>query len=402
MAKQKKSVLIISQHFPPEKSGNASRIHDMAYHLTISGVRIKVISPFPSFPPGAFPRKWAFFSESAINGIDVINIWTWQPQSKNPGFISRMGYYLIFPLNVSLWLVFNQREFDVIITSAPPLFTHIPGLMFKKIFHKPWILDIRDLWIDASVSLGFIKSGSFFEKISRSFERKCLVDSDRIGVTTLELGKRLPLQDAIKDKIVHIPNGVDIANFAYQGHEKKSQIIYAGNIGHAQDLENVILAFRQIVKKYPVKLVIAGDGDILPALKELVQSEKMVDWVSFPGILPREEIPRLISESLIGLAPLKKMDALEYAAPTKVYEYMACEIPFLGCGKGEIENIARDSGAGVIAENNPDAIAVAIMNLLANPEQMKEMGTKGRRYVTESYSRKSIALRLQNVIEEIT
>ena len=402
MSEKNRSILIISQHFPPEKSGNASRIHDMAFHLTQSGVSVNVMSPFPSYPHGYFPRVWHYLSNSTKDGIEFANIWTWQPVSNNPNFISRMAYYLIFPINVTMWLILNQKKFDIIITSSPPLFTHIPGIFFKVIYRKIWVMDIRDLWIDASISLGFLKKRSIFERMSRFFEKKCLLSSDMICVTTTELGKRLPVQDIIKKKITLIPNGVDISVFVPTYSAKKNQVIYAGNIGYAQDLESVILAIKQIVKKYPIKLIIAGDGEILPKLKKLVITEGLENWVHFPGVLPRESIPQLISESLIGLAPLKKLAALEYAAPTKVYEYMACEIPFLGCGDGEIMNIAKDSGAGIIADNSTDSIAAAILHLLENPTLRADMGKKGRIYVKESYDRNMIALKLRKILTEIS
>ena len=80
----------------------------------------------------------------------------------------------------------------------------------------------------------------------------------------------------------------------------------------------------------------------------------------------------------MGVAPLKRLETLEYAAPTKAYEYMACGIPFIGCGNGEIANLANDSGAGVIADNTPEAIAAAISSLLDDPDRMEEMGRRGR------------------------
>ena len=105
---EKHSILIISQHFPPERSGNASRIYDMACNLTTQGVNVHVISPFPTFPTGTFPRTWKKSSDSRIHGIDVTNLWAWQPISKDPGFVSRMCYYLLFPqhLNLSLDLLY--------------------------------------------------------------------------------------------------------------------------------------------------------------------------------------------------------------------------------------------------------------------------------------------------------
>lgn len=394
-------ILVISQHYPPEKSGNASRIHDMSTHLSQLGCNVQILAPHPTFPVGCFSRKWKVSSKSAIEGITLTNLWSWQPSKNDPSFFfSRLGYYLIFPVHVTVWLFFNYRTFDIIITSSPPLFTHIPGMIAKLVFKKKWVMDVRDLWIDASIGLGFVKKGSLSEKISRKFEYECLCRTDIISVTTKELGNRLSHDPCIQQKIHVIPNGVDTTNFTMVGNiPKKKQIIYAGNVGYAQDLETVILAMKEITKKHPLQFIIAGDGDILSDLRTLVHKENLDRVVIFTGPLPRNQIPTMIKESLIGIAPLKDIPSLEYAAPTKVYEYMAGEIPFLGCGHGEIETIARESNAGIIAENTPDSIAEAIIMLLDDPERMYEMGMCGRVYVEKNYSRKDIAGLLKGYIE---
>ena len=148
-------VLIISQHFPPEKSGNASRIFDMSSHLQKLGLDITVLAPHPCFPSGSFKRKWSISESREMNGIKVINLLAWQPNCQNPGFMGRIAYYLTFPLHTILWIFFNSRKFDVIITSAPPIFTGFGGIPAKLLFRKKWVMDVRDLWINASISLGF-------------------------------------------------------------------------------------------------------------------------------------------------------------------------------------------------------------------------------------------------------
>lgn len=399
---EKPSILIISQHFPPERSGNASRIYDMAYNLTTQGVNVHIISPFPTFPTGSFPRTWKKSSDSTIRGIDVTNIWTWQPVSKDPGFISRICYYLLFPIHASFWVMIHGKKYDTIITSSPPLFVHIPGLLSKKITGKKWIMDVRDLWIDASISLGFLKKGSILEKITRIFERKCLISSDAIGVTTQELGRRLSDDPEVRKKTHLIPNGVDTDFFYPHPVEKKNQIVYAGNIGYAQDLDLVIRGVQIVNRHQHLEFIIAGGGDTQSDLKHLVHSLNLQELVHFSGILPREDIPKLFSESLIGVAPLKNLQSLEYAAPTKVYEYMSCCIPFIGCGKGEIQQIANESGAGIIAENSPEKIAEVILYLLNDPVKRELMGESGRKFVEQRFTRKAIAKKLITVIEGIS
>ena len=397
-----KKVLIVSQHFPPEKSGNASRIFDLAFQLVKQGVNVTVVSPHPTFPIGTFSRTWKIRSRTTVEGIESVRLWTWQPICRNPGFLSRIMYYLIFPMHAVLWIIFHSRQYDVIITSSPPVFAHIPGRFAKAVFKKPWIMDVRDLWIDASISLGFLKKGSILEKITRTFKRNCLYSSDAIGVTTPELGKRLSDEPKVREKIHHIPNGVDTDFFYPCAGLKKDQIVYAGNIGYAQDLDLVIRAVQLINKQQHLEFIIAGGGDTQSDLEHLVESENLQSLIHLPGMLPREEIPRLFSESLLGVAPLKKMQSLEYAAPTKVYEYMACGIPFIGCGAGEIQEIADISGAGIIAENSPEGIAEAILQLVNDPEKSNNMGESGRKYVEQKFTRKAIATNLKNLIERIS
>lgn len=397
-----KRVLIISQHFPPERSGNASRIFDLAYHLVKNGLHVTVVSPPPSFPTGAFPRSTKLFETHQDSGIISVRLWTWQPASQDPGFLSRICYYLIFPFHALVWVFFHNHQYDVIITSSPPVFTHMPGRFLKCFKKMPWIMDIRDLWIDASISLGFLKKGGILEKIARLFERNCLQASDAIGVTTHELGRRLPDHAEIQHKIHHIPNGVDTNFFYPYPVIKKDQIIYAGNIGYAQDLDLVIRAVQLINKEYPLKFIIAGGGDTTSDLKSLIEDLYLQDIVHFTGILPRESIPLLFSESILGVAPLKKLQSLEYAAPTKIYEYIACGIPFVGCGIGEIQEIANLSGAGVIANNSPEEIAQAILHLVIDPQKCTKMGASGRKFVEQRYARGAIAKDLQKIIETVS
>jgi len=394
-------ILIVSQHFPPEKSGNASRIYDMAIYLSKLGANVIVFCPHPTFPTGNFKRIWKIRTLKRVNDVEVINVWTWQPTSRDPGFVSRIAYYILFPLHVLFWVLIYSRRFDVIITSAPPIFTGIPGLFSKIILRKKWIVDVRDLWIDASISLGFLKKGSIFERMSRKFEKICYSCADLVCVTTNELGKRLSVTYRINKKIVLIPNGVDTDSFYPCTRIKKNLLIYAGNVGHAQDLENVILAMKYVIKRHNVKLLIVGDGDVRDKLEKLTKSEGLDSVVIFTGLIPREKVPKMISESLIGLAPLKKLESLKYAVPTKAYEYMACGIPFIGCGNGEIVNLAKESGAGIIVDNDPKSIAEAIITLLDNPEKMAEMGELGRKYVKRNYDRKIIAHKLKRYIEMI-
>ena len=83
----------------------------------------------------------------------------------------------------------------------------------------------------------------------------------------------------------------------------------------------------------------------------------------------------MYSESLMGVAPLKKLKTLEYAVPTKAYEYMACGIPFWDV-RGRNKETCRAFRLWNDCREFPDAIADIILYLLNNPEKQIEMGKK--------------------------
>ncbi|BAI62608.1 putative glycosyltransferase [Methanocella paludicola SANAE] len=395
-------ILLVTQLYPPESGGNASRISDMADGLKNLGADISILSPVPTFPFGSFKRTWRPWVRKSEREIDVTNLWTWQPSSVDPGFASRITYYLVYAVHAAIWALVHKGNYDIIVTSVPPLFVNLAGLLPGLVFGKKWVIDVRDLWIDASISLGFIKKDSIMEKLSRLFEQLCYTRTDLICVTTEETKKKiLARYDHLQpEKIVVVPNGVDISRFYPQGEKKPAQLIYTGNVGYAQDLETAVLAMGTVGRTHRALLLIVGEGDMKERLKSLVQEKGLGNYVIFKDLVPREEIPRLISESYLGLAPLKDIESLEYAIPSKVYEYMACGIPFVGCGKGEIVNIAVRSKAGIITDNVPESIADAIGKLLDDPGKVAGMGRGGREYVTQYCERKAIARKFYEYIVE--
>lgn len=394
-------VVVASQHYPPDKSGNASRISDTCSRLVEEGWEVTVLAPPPAFPHGQFDRSWKRKTTDSKDGVTVHRLWAWQPTLEDPGFISRMAYYFLFPIHAFLWFLFNYRTYDAVITSSPPIFTGMAALPFGLLCQKPWIVDVRDLWIDASIGLGFIDEGGVLERISRAYERVVLRTADRVTVTTTVLGERLRSQYGIDDrKIVHLPNGVETAEFQPTDGKSESTIVYTGNIGHAQDLEACIKALPKM-SSATATLRIVGDGDIRNELEELVSDEGLDDRVEFTGLVPREEIPGILDNAAIGVAPLKSDDMLEYAVPTKAYEYMSSRLPVVATGTGEIEVLIKESNGGVFVENDPQRLAEAFDSLLADPERCEQLGKSGREHVVEQYDRGVIASRLSAVLDEV-
>lgn len=428
MTENSKRVVFVSQRFTPEKGGNASRIHDTVTHLGQQGWEPIVLSPPPCYPPGEFNQSWKRTTTDTVDGITVHRLWSWQPQVENPGMLHRLPYYLLFGIHAMIWLVWNVRQYDMVVTSTPPISTGAPGLL-AAVVGKPWVVDVRDLWIDASVSLGYIAEGGLVERISREFQRHVLQAADRITVTTDGIGESIQetYGESLGEKIVIIPNGVDIDRFRPEKpnstaptadnttqletqrattavtttREPQSPpvVIYTGNLGTAQDLESCIRALTHLSNDETIFRIV-GSGDCESELTTLATEQGVADRVEFTGLVERDAVPKLLNDADIGLAPLKSSTELAYAMPTKLYEYLACGLPVVTTGCGEIERFIADSGGGVHASNSPERIAERIDELLDNPKKRQHAAEQGRAYV-EEFDRGLIASRLGDELTQV-
>jgi glycosyltransferase involved in cell wall biosynthesis len=279
---------------------------------------------------------------------------------------------------------------------------------------KPWLVDVRDLWIDASISLGYLEEGSRIERVSRQFQRTVLYRADRISVTTPSM-RRLVCErygEALEAKTVVLPNGVNTDEYAPRDESRSGQrsvsdaaeprptIIYTGNLGHAQDLESFVRAMAHLSSDDAV-LKLVGSGDAESELKRLTAELGLDDRVEFVGLVERGRIAELINDAAVGVAPLKNSDELSYAMPTKVYEYLACGVPALVAGRGEIERFAERSGAAIHVENDPERIAEQLDELLADEMRREALGDDGRRYIESNYDRREIASMFDDQLTQI-
>jgi colanic acid biosynthesis glycosyl transferase WcaI len=178
-------------------------------------------------------------------------------------------------------------------------------------------------------------------------------------------------------------------------------IIYTGNLGSSQALDCFVRAMTHLSHDSAV-LRFVGSGDVESQLRDQAADLGVEDRVRFEGVVPREEIPGLLTEATIGIAPILDSDEMAYAMPTKLYEYMASGLPTVVTGRGEIEQFVERSGGGVHTDTDPEAIAATLDELLADREKRHRLGVNGREYITEHYDRKAIARDLGEELENLT
>lgn len=213
-------------------------------------------------------------------------------------------------------------------------------------------------------------------------------------------------------KIMVFPMGVDTStspNISERNIKEKYQLsgsstlIYVGTMAKLRNLSFLIYAISKIKKKIPaVKLLMVGDGDDRSNLETLSKSLGLGDDIIFTGIIPHSQVYKYITFADIGVAPIIPHYIAKLGMCTKAVEYMAMGKAFVATNSSpDLVEDVKISNAGICTRYDVDDFAIAIVNLLENPEKAKEMGKRGRRYAEKNYGFEMLASRIEQRYAEL-
>ena len=137
-------ILIVSQHFPPEK-GAVRRIFEFARYFVSKGHEVSVLTAMPNYPDGIVPEVYLgrFYINEKLDGVNIHRSYVLPAANSAPG--KRMIGFIVF-MFTSLINSFRIREnFDVVLATAPPVTTPVIGWILSKVYRSKLIIEIRDL-----------------------------------------------------------------------------------------------------------------------------------------------------------------------------------------------------------------------------------------------------------------
>ena len=113
------------------------------------------------------------------------------------------------------------------------------------------------------------------------------------------------------------------------------KILFAGNIGEAQDFESILKAAEILKDKENIHWVILGDGRRYDYVKEQIKVRNMEKNFHLLGKFPLETMPAFYANADALLLSLKKEYIFSITVPAKVQSYLACGKPVLSMLDGE-------------------------------------------------------------------
>lgn len=399
-------ILFLTQFFSPETGAASKRVYGLARQLVKLGHEVHVVTGMPNYPSGRIKDEYKkkIFCFEKIDGINVSRYYVYVSEKRNT--LNRMLNYFSLVLS-SLFFLLKRREIDIIITSSPPLFLGLTGVIMSKIKKIPHVFDIRDIWPEVAVEIGELKEGSKVYKIMKRIEKIIYKNSDILTVVTK--GKKTNLikngVDANKIKLVsngfdeeflEIPINKDIAErYNLIG---KFNFLYAGIIGIAQGIDIIIESAEKLKFNNEIQFVLVGNGVELERMKNLVREKKLSN-VIFTGEQPHNNIRSFLHYSNVALVPLKS-EALKDSVPTKLYEALGAGKPVILSASGDSVEVVKESRGGLVVKpGDIDSFVKAIEKLYKDKDFYKDCTINSKEYVIKNYSRTAIAKTLEKQLK---
>jgi len=402
-------VLILSQYYYPEPIPKPA---ELAQGLMEHGHIPEVITGFPDYPSGELYAGYSLrlFQRDVISGVTVNRTFEYPHHGKSAA--GRFINYLSFMLSAP-FATFLVRKVSVIYVWHPPLTVGIAAWVISRLLNVPVVYDVQDIWPETINASGMLSDNTRIYHLLQRLEKFVYRRMHFLIVVTEGAKRNLVSKGVPEEKVSVLPHWVDETQFHCISEQEQDGIrnefhwsnrfvvLFAGNIGFVQGLDNVIRAGALLPLDSSIIISFMGDGAAVADLRQLTRELNVEDRIQFISHQPAARMPAIMSTADVLLVHLRKSVITDFVVPSKTLSYLAAGRPILMAMGGAGNDLINDSGAGVTIEPDDAQILANTIRLLADmePEERGKMGENGRYYIRERLGKADIVGRYVKLLE---
>lgn len=381
-------LLICTQWFDPEPTPKGL---SFALALSERGFDVEVLTGFPNYPEGRVYDGFRLrpYRQETIDGVVIHRVWLYPSHDRSARH--RALSYLSFATSAALAGLIKARRADIVYAYQLPTVGWMGRILASR-FGAALVLDVQDLWPDTVLSSGMMKGGltaRLLDSACRGLYRR----ADRVVALSAGMASLLQARGVPRSRLRVIPNWVDEAQIGGPWDQvardraratlgKGFSILFAGQMGEAQDLENALEAAALTPS---IRWAFLGAGTDRTRLGMLAQARGLRNVV-FPERVPMKEVGAWLEAAGALLVHLSDDPLYASSIPSKTQAYMLAQRPILMAAAGDAAALIDASGAGVTCvPGNPQRLAVAATQLAEmSPAARSRLGTNGRTYYEQN------------------
>jgi glycosyltransferase involved in cell wall biosynthesis len=399
-------VLIVTQYFYPENF----KSNDMAFELKKRGHQVTVLTGIPNYPEGKIYDGYGFFKtrKQIIDGVEIIRALL-MPRGKGGGIRLFINYFSwAFFASLKARKISSSKKFDAIIVHEPsPITQFYPALVVKKRQKTPIYFWVMDLWPESLEIAGGIKNKfilNFFTKMVQKFYK----ESEKILITSKGFKKSILEKGDFEDKIHYFPNWAEDTisfgnkEFPIPTLPEGFKVMFAGNIGEAQDMDSIMMAALRLKQNKNIKFILVGDGRKMPFVQDFIKNNNLEETVYTVGRYPVEAMASFFDAADVLLVSLKDDPIFNLTVPAKVQAYMSSGKPIIAMLNGEgAETIIEANCGFAVPAGNSDKLA-EIINQASQmtKEHLLSLGENGKKFYETHYKMEECISNLEKIISQ--
>lgn len=382
-------LLCVYQHAPTPGTGGIYRHRRYFAELVRRGWQIDLVSTAVNYLTGEMPPAYRGrpYVREMIDGI--VHHWVYAPGRIHASVARRALNYAAFAAAAALRAMTLPRP-DVIWASSPPLPVATLGEVLALRFRRPWIYEVRDLWPEAALAVGWLEEGSTLHRLLDGVARRAATRADAVVVSSP--GQVGPVRAHGAERVHVLPVAVvdsppdpDTRSRVRRElgvAEGECLFVYVGALGVANGLDVLVDAVR-VLDGEPARFVLAGDGSDRRRLEERLQREGLEN-VHLLGVVPKARATELLAAADVCLHVMRPTPLFESILPNKILDYFGAHRPFITTVPGVSGTLAVEGG-GALAPTAADLERELRRWIAMSPAERQARGEQGFLYARERF-----------------
>jgi colanic acid biosynthesis glycosyl transferase WcaI len=392
-------VLVLNQYYWPGVEATAHLLSELCEALT-DEFDVTVVT---GMVPGVASQ-----GPSERNGVEIVRVGS---TAFDRSRLSLRALNYLTYLGLSFVEGLRVPKPDVVLCMTDPPVIADVALVLAKRFRVPLVVVTQDVFPEVAVALKRLDNRALVLAL-RLATRVYLEHADRVVAIGERMRERLQSKGADGDRIVVIPNWVDVHDLEPRPRDNewarahdlvgRFVVMHSGNIGHAQDLDTLIRAGTFLRDLDDLSIVLIGGGARREELKELARLLE-VEKVVFMGYQAREVLADSLSSADVHVVGLAR-GLSGYVVPSRLYGVLAAGRPVIAAAEesSETANVVRSADAGlVVPPGRPELLARAIRRAYDGELDLQGMGERGRAFVTEVGDRRVAIGRYRALLHDL-
>lgn len=393
-------VLYLYQYFSTREGSTGTRSYEFCTHLIGRGHEVTMVAGVSEHSEG---RHAHLVEDESIDGIRVLRLGI--PYTQNLQSMARMGSFAAYAALASL-VASTVKKPDVVFATSTPLTVGVPGLLVSRRFGVPFVFEVRDLWPEIPIALGYLR-GRVAICAARSLERSLYRGAREIITLSPHMERGVVAGGADPRHVAMIPNMADLRLFrpgvATVDWRARLRIpsdalvvAHIGAMGYVNDAGQMLDA-AALLPDSGIYFVLIGSGSERPGLVARAEREKLSN-VRFGGPLPRRQMPDVLRCADVGLLCVRQEPVLYGNSANKFGDYLAAGLPVVVTYPGWQSRLLAEYHAGICADSGAGGLASVLLRLRDDTSLRRDLGAGALRLAQERFARDRLVEQFEQVL----